>query len=82
MASTATDLLGPVGLALAQAVEQVPGEPTLTGGCRYELKWAASRALATIRKDACVSTYSRCGTPLADGLPEIARSFGRCAANG
>lgn len=39
MATLASDLLGLVGLALAQAVEQLPGERALTGGCRYELKW-------------------------------------------
>jgi hypothetical protein len=31
MVSLASDLLGPVGLALAQAVEQLPGERALTG---------------------------------------------------
>jgi hypothetical protein len=39
MATLASDLLGPVGLALAQAVEQLPGPRALTGGSRYELKW-------------------------------------------
>jgi ATP-dependent DNA ligase len=39
MALLSPDLTGPVGLALAQAVEQLPGEHGLPGGCRYELKW-------------------------------------------
>jgi hypothetical protein len=39
MASLASDLQGPVGLALAHAVEQLPGEHGMPGGSRYELKW-------------------------------------------
>lgn len=33
------DLLGPVELALAKPVEDVPGPQALPGGSRYELKW-------------------------------------------
>jgi hypothetical protein len=33
------ELVGPVELALAKAVEQVPGEHALSGGCVYEPKW-------------------------------------------
>ena len=35
----APDLLGPVGLELARAVEQLPGQHGMPGGSRYELKW-------------------------------------------
>jgi hypothetical protein len=39
MVALAPDLRGPVGLQLARAVEQVPGEQGMPGGSRYELKW-------------------------------------------
>jgi len=32
----APDLLGPVGLELARAVEQLPGQPAMPAGSRYE----------------------------------------------
>jgi hypothetical protein len=35
----AADLLGPVGLELARAEEQLPGPNAMPGGSRYELKW-------------------------------------------
>jgi hypothetical protein len=35
----AADLLGPVGLELARAVEQLPGPHGMPGGSRFELKW-------------------------------------------
>jgi hypothetical protein len=35
----APDLLGPVGLELVRAVEQLPGQHGMPGGSRYELKW-------------------------------------------
>jgi hypothetical protein len=35
----APDLLGPVGLELARAVERLPGPHGMPGGSRYELKW-------------------------------------------
>jgi hypothetical protein len=35
----APGLLGPVGLELARAVEQLPGQHGMPGGSRYELKW-------------------------------------------
>jgi len=39
MVALASDLRGPVGLQLARAVEQLPGEHGMPGGSRYELKW-------------------------------------------
>jgi hypothetical protein len=39
MVGWAPDLSGPVGLELARAVEQLPGERSMPGGARFELKW-------------------------------------------
>jgi len=39
MVRLAADLQGPVGLELARAVEQLPGEHSMPGGARFELKW-------------------------------------------
>jgi len=39
VAKLAADLLGPVGLELAQAVEQLPGPHGMPGGPRFGLKW-------------------------------------------
>jgi len=39
MVALAPDLLGPVGLELAKAVEQLPGEHGMPGGARNQLKW-------------------------------------------
>jgi ATP-dependent DNA ligase len=33
------DLVGPVEVALARSVEQIPEPHALPGGCRYEVKW-------------------------------------------
>ncbi|TCO33034.1 hypothetical protein EV652_10333 [Kribbella steppae] len=33
------DLAGPVELALARSVDQIPGPHALPGGSRYEVKW-------------------------------------------
>jgi hypothetical protein len=37
----AAELLGPVGLELARAVEQLPGPVGMSGGSRFELKWSS-----------------------------------------
>jgi hypothetical protein len=39
MVALASDLRGPVGLQLARAVEEPPGQHGMPGGSRYELKW-------------------------------------------
>ena len=39
MGNLSPDLTGPVELALAKAVEQLPGVRGLPGGSRFELKW-------------------------------------------
>jgi hypothetical protein len=33
------ELTGPVGLELAKAVEQLPGEHGLRGGARFDWRW-------------------------------------------
>ena len=33
------DLAGPVEVALARSVDQIPGPHALPGGSRYEVKW-------------------------------------------
>jgi hypothetical protein len=39
MGNLSADLTGPVQLALARSVEQLPGKHGMPGGSRYELKW-------------------------------------------
>ena len=39
MGTLAPELLGPVGLELARAEEQLPGAKGMPGGSRFELKW-------------------------------------------
>ncbi|MEU4191628.1 hypothetical protein AB0E69_07015 [Kribbella sp. NPDC026611] len=39
MVDLAPHLLGPVGLELAKAVEQLPGPEGMPGGSRFELRW-------------------------------------------
>jgi hypothetical protein len=39
MGRLAPELIGPVALELARAVEQLPGERDMPGGSRYELKY-------------------------------------------
>jgi hypothetical protein len=60
-------LLGPVGLELARAVEQLPGPHGMPGGARYELKWDGYR-MASIRTGdgyRMVRLWSRQGPHLA-----------------
>jgi hypothetical protein len=33
------DLAGPVGIALAKSVDQIPGPRAMPDGSRYEVKW-------------------------------------------
>jgi ATP-dependent DNA ligase len=70
MASLASDLLGPVGLALAQAVEQLPGERALMGGWRYELKWDGYRVGAVCRSGE-VRLWSRNGNDFTAKFPDV-----------
>jgi ATP-dependent DNA ligase len=70
MASLPSDLLGPVGLALARAVEMLPGERALPGGCRYELKWDGYR-VGVVRRDGEVRLWSRNGSDLTAKFPDV-----------
>lgn len=36
---TPADLAGPVKVALAKSVDQIPGPRAMPGGSRYEVKW-------------------------------------------
>jgi ATP-dependent DNA ligase len=63
-------LAGPVQVALARAVEQIPNTGALPGGSRYEPKWDGYRAVI-----ACDETgarvWSRRGTDMSATFPEI-----------
>jgi ATP-dependent DNA ligase len=70
VAVLASDLLGPVGLALAQAVEQLPGERALPGGCRYELKWDGYR-VGVVCRGGEVRLWSRNGNDFSAKFPDV-----------
>lgn len=60
----------PVSLALAKAVDSVPAEAALPGGCRYEPKWDGYRACALVGAGG-VSLYSRQGKELSRYFPDL-----------
>ncbi|WP_454857567.1 ATP-dependent DNA ligase [Promicromonospora soli] len=64
-------LAGPVQVALARPVEQIPHAGALPGGARYEPKWDGFRAAIT-RHPAGARLWSRRGTELTATFPEIA----------
>jgi ATP-dependent DNA ligase len=66
----AAELLGPVGLELARAVEQLPGPHGMPGGARYELKWDGYR-MASIRTGDGVRLWSRQGKDLTSRFPDV-----------
>jgi ATP-dependent DNA ligase len=66
----AADLAGPVGLELARAVEQLPGEHGVPGGARYELKWDGFRVGAVCR-DGQVQLWSRNGKDFTTKFPDV-----------
>lgn len=70
MAPLASDLLGPVGLALAQAVERLPGEHALSGGSRYELKWDGYR-VGVVCRGGEVRLWSRNGKDFTAKFPDV-----------
>jgi ATP-dependent DNA ligase len=75
------DLAGPVDLALAKAVEQIPDPATLPGGCRYEPKWDGYR-VAIVRRDGTATLWSRHGKDLTDRFPDVAAAAVRQAPDG
>jgi ATP-dependent DNA ligase len=60
----------PVSLALAKAVETVPAEGALPGGCLYEPKWDGYR-LCALAGSGGVSLWSRQGKDLTRYLPDL-----------
>ena len=60
----------PVSLALAKAVESVPAEDALPGGCIYEPKWDGYR-LCSLTRAGGVSLFSRQGKDLARYFPDL-----------
>jgi ATP-dependent DNA ligase len=63
-------LTGPVQVALARAVEQIPHAGALPGGCRFEPKWDGFRLIVTCDERGAV-LWSRRGTNLSTTFPEI-----------
>lgn len=63
-------LAGPVQVALARAVGQIPRAGALPGGCRYELKFDGYRAVV-VRDQAGARVWSRRGTDMSATFPEI-----------
>ncbi len=68
------DLAGPVEVALARSVDQIPGPHALPGGSHYEVKWDG-RAAAVVR-DGKVRLWSRNGKEFTDKFPEVVRALG------
>lgn len=64
------DLRGPVQVALARAVKQIPHPGALPGGCRYELKWDGFRAVL-ICDTSGTRVWSRQGTDLTTRFPDV-----------
>jgi ATP-dependent DNA ligase len=61
----------PVEPMLARAVEQLPRERALSGGCAYEPKFDGYRALLFVTSDGCV-VQSRRGKDITAAFPDIA----------
>ncbi|GAA4696284.1 ATP dependent DNA ligase domain-containing protein [Promicromonospora umidemergens] len=66
-------LTGPVQVALARAVEQIPHVGALPGGARFEPKWDGFRVVVT-RDHSGAHLWSRRGTDLTSTFPEITSS--------
>lgn len=75
------DLVGPVDVELARAVESIPAESALPGGCRYEPKWDGYRAIISRRGDEA-RIWSRQRKDLTDRFPDIARAAARLLPDG
>lgn len=71
--ATPGTLAGPVPVALAKAVEQVPTADSLPGGCAYELKWDGFR-LVVVREVDGARLWSRQGKDLTARFHDIARA--------
>ncbi|HJX45314.1 MAG TPA: ATP-dependent DNA ligase [Geodermatophilus sp.] len=65
------DLGGPVAVALARAVRDLPTADALPGGCRYEPKWDGYR-LVVVRGATGTRLWSKQGRDLTDRFPDVA----------
>ncbi|HEY0693304.1 MAG TPA: ATP-dependent DNA ligase [Kribbella sp.] len=73
------ELVGPVEVALARSVEQIPEPHTLAGGCRYEVKWDGYRVVIVRRgEEARLWTRNR----NTDRFPDIATAAVRQVPDG
>ena len=70
MGNLSPNLTGPVQLALAKAVEHLPGPHGMPGGSRYELKWDGFRA-GVICRDGEVRLWSRNGKDFTAKFPDV-----------
>lgn len=70
-----TSIRFPPQLALARAVETLPGPDAMPGGRRFEPKWDGIRLAAVA--DSAISLWSRQGTDLTAAFPEIVEACGQ-----
>ncbi|MEU0093901.1 ATP-dependent DNA ligase [Kribbella sp. NPDC006257] len=74
-------LTGPVEVALAKSVEQIPGPSELPGGTRYEVKWDGYRVV-TVRHGASARLWTRNKNDISDRFPDIVAAATRQLADG
>nr|WP_238351136.1 ATP-dependent DNA ligase [Kribbella shirazensis] len=74
----AADLVGPVGLELSRAVQELPGPHGMPGGPRFELKWDGFRAGAVVRGGE-VRLWSRNGKDFTAKFPDVQKALVRQA---
>ncbi|MFC6156121.1 ATP-dependent DNA ligase [Kribbella jiaozuonensis] len=65
------DLAGPVEVALAKSVDQIPGPRAMPGGSRYEVKWDGYR-VAIVRRGQAARLWTRNRSDITDRFPDIA----------
>jgi ATP-dependent DNA ligase len=70
MGRLAPELIGPVGLELARAVEQLPGPHGMPGGSRYELKWDGFR-VGVVYRGGEARLWSRNGRDFTAKFPDV-----------
>ncbi|MFG1626231.1 ATP-dependent DNA ligase [Kribbella sp. NPDC049227] len=64
------DLAGPVEVALARSVDEIPGPRALPGGSRYEVKWDGYR-VAIVRRGDQARLWTRNRHDISDRFPDI-----------
>ncbi|HEY3561770.1 MAG TPA: ATP-dependent DNA ligase [Kribbella sp.] len=75
------DLAGPVDVALAKAVEEIPGPGALPGGVRFEPKFDGFRACIVRRGDEA-RIWSRQRKELTDRFPDVVKAAVRQLPDG